>query len=242
MKSIIIVMFSFLPFFALADSDLNNPDTIAEGGRLYDKWWAEYDLKKPQTTHPSYPSVGKKSGSSTWRCKECHGWDYKGAAGAYAKGSHYTGIKGVTKTKNASVSKIVNILKNDTHRYSEVMNDYALIRIAIFLKYGQVDISSHIDKETKLVKGNTTRGKVIFDEACEDCHESDGRGRNFKTKNNPEYIGTVSLKNPWEAIHKIRNGHPGAFVMGDPMPHMNEQLNLKEQLDLLRYMQTLPIK
>ena len=42
---------------------------IAEGGRLYDKWWQEYDLRKPTSTHPAYPSSGKKAGSTTWRCK-----------------------------------------------------------------------------------------------------------------------------------------------------------------------------
>ena len=231
-----------MSFFAMADSDLNNSDTIAEGGRLYDKWWAEYDLQKPQSTHPSYPSIGKKSGANTWRCKECHGWDYKGVLGAYAKGSHRTGIKGVTNMKNININKIVDILKNKTHRFNDVMNDHGLIRIANFLKHGQVDISSYVNKKNKRVNGNATRGESIFNETCKECHDRDGRGRNFKTQNNPEYIGTVSVNNPWEAIHKIRNGQPGAFVMGDPMPHMNEQLSLIEQLDLLRYMQTLPVK
>lgn len=241
MRLITILIFSLMPFFAIADSKLTSPDIIAEGGRLYDKWWAEYDLTKPQSTHPSYPAIGKKSGANTWRCKECHGWDYKGASGAYAKGSHHTGIKGVANSKNKNIREIIAILKNNTHRYNNVMNDYGLLRIASFLKYGQIDISAYINKETKLVNGNTERGKTIFNESCKECHASDGRGRNFKTANNPEYIGTVSVKNPWEAIHKIRYGQPGAFVMGDPMPHMNEQLSLKDQLNLLSYMQTLPI-
>ena len=235
-------MLSVMSFYAMADFDLNNSDTIAEGGRLYDKWWAEYNLQKPKSTHPSYPATGKKSGANTWRCKECHGWDYKGASGAYAKGSHHTGITGITNSKNKTTGEIVSILKNSTHRYNEVMNDYGLTRLASFLKYGQVDISSYINNKTKLVNGSAARGKTIFNETCKECHASDGRGRNFKTINNPEYIGTVAVKNPWEAIHKLRNGQPGAFVMGDPMPHMNEQLNFKEQLNLLRYMQTLPVK
>ena len=31
----------------------------------------------------------------TWRCKECHGWDYRGAPGAYSIGSDFTGIMDV---------------------------------------------------------------------------------------------------------------------------------------------------
>lgn len=241
-KLILILLASTLPFHLHANSDLNNPDVIAEGGRLYDKWWAEYELPKPEKNHPSYPSSGKESGSNTWRCKECHGWDYKGTTGAYAKGSHYTGIKGVNAATEKSIDEIVNILKDNVHRYNEVMLDFGLIRIANFIKQGQVDISSYVNKESKRVSGNIKRGKIIFDETCKECHGSDGREENFKTRDDPEYIGTVSTKNPWETIHKIRNGHPGAFVMGDPMPNMNGELNLEDQINLLTYMQSLPIK
>jgi thiosulfate dehydrogenase len=34
-------------------------------------------MDEPQGTHPSYPKAGKKTGAGTWRCKECHGWDYE---------------------------------------------------------------------------------------------------------------------------------------------------------------------
>ncbi|MHC5004711.1 MAG: hypothetical protein ACYTJ0_16480, partial [Planctomycetota bacterium] len=65
------------------------------GGMIYDKWWAVLALPEPEGDHPLYPPDGPRSGSTTWRCKECHGWDYKGADGAYSSGSHYTGIPGV---------------------------------------------------------------------------------------------------------------------------------------------------
>lgn len=232
----------FLPFHLLSASDHYNPDVIAEGGRLYDKWWTEYSLPKPQTTHPSYPESSKKTGANSWRCKECHGWDYKGANGVYGKGGHYTGIKGIRAITNKSIQQLVEILKNNTHRYNDVMLDYGLVRIATFIKYGQVDISSFVDKKTKRVNGNMSTGEDIYNETCKDCHGSDGRERNFKTKVKPEYIGTVATKNPWETIHKIRNGHPDAFVMGDPMPNMNAKLSLEKQIDLLTYLQSLPIK
>ncbi len=54
---------------------------ISRGGQLYDKWWAVIEADAPKTTHPAYPAAGKKKGSTTWRCKECHGWDYKGRDG-----------------------------------------------------------------------------------------------------------------------------------------------------------------
>ncbi len=73
--------------------DPTNIWAIARGGQLYDKWWAVIEAEPPKETHPAYPAAGKKKGASTWRCKECHGWDYKGKDGAYAKGSHATGIE-----------------------------------------------------------------------------------------------------------------------------------------------------
>jgi len=32
-------------------------------------------------------SSNTRSGKDTWRCKECHGWDYMGVDGAYGSGS-----------------------------------------------------------------------------------------------------------------------------------------------------------
>lgn len=241
-KFVCTLIFLLFSFTTTADSNYSNPDIIAEGGRLYDKWWEEYDLSKPSSTHSAYPRLGKQSGANTWRCKECHGWDYRGAEGAYAKGSHFTGIKGLTSAKHKSINQIVTILKDKTHHYNDVMLDFGLKRIANFIKQGQIDISPHLNKKTKRANGNSQRGKEFYNDTCKECHGSDGRERNFKNDKNPEYIGTISQKNPWETIHKIRNGHPGAFVMGDPMPNMNGKLSLQEQIDLLTYMQSLPIK
>ena len=246
MKTVKLVFFIifFLPSATYAQSALNDPSFIAEGGRLYDKWWAEYNLEKPSTTHPAYPKAGKKTGASTWRCKECHGWDYKGAAGAYSKGSHYTGIKGISDFENQDIDKIIAILKDSTHRYDSVMNDYGLQRIAAFVSYNQVDIADNVDSATKKVNGNAEYGQPLYKEWCKGCHGVDGKEINFKDEKSPEYVGTVAVKNPWEAMHKLRYGHPGAFVrmmmMRKPMPHMHDKITIEQQLDLLAYLQTLP--
>ena len=48
---------------ALADIEVTEAWTIAEGGRLYDKWNAvlNYDMKNA-STHPSYPNTSKQKG------------------------------------------------------------------------------------------------------------------------------------------------------------------------------------
>ncbi|MDH5425089.1 MAG: cytochrome c [Gammaproteobacteria bacterium] len=226
--------------FSPVNSHAEDADFISEGGRLYDKWWQEIGLKKPATTHPSYPSAGRQKGANTWRCKECHGWDYLGDKGAYASGSHFTGIRGISDSAGRSIDEVMAILKNKTHRYDEVMLDYGLLRLSAFVSSGQVDIRHYFRPDSNKVIGNILNGKKRYNQSCKECHGSQGLKRNFGSRNKPEYMGTLANKNPWEAMHKLRNGHPDAFVMGDPMPHMLGKINLQQQLDLLAYLQTLP--
>ena len=241
---IIIGLSSFTLYAGNNTSSINNKkaDAIAEGGRIYDKWWKELKLEKPNSTHPLYPASGKKQGAASWRCKECHGWDYKGNQGAYSKGSHKTGIKGVRNAVTMSNKKIISILKNKMHGYDKVLPEAALLQLANFIKNGQVDIAPFLNKKTLVVNGNRKRGEIFFNKTCKECHGSDGRNINFKTPSNPEFLGTVATENPVETIHKFRNGNPNTFVNGEPMPNMNKILNLEEQIDLLTFLQTLPIK
>ena len=105
--------------FGLAHAqDVADPSeayTLSRGAQLYDKWWVPLKAPEPTQTHPAYPAAGKKSGKNTWRCKECHGWDYKGAAGAYSKGSHFSGIIGVSGMAGADPAAIADLLRADQH-------------------------------------------------------------------------------------------------------------------------------
>lgn len=188
-------------------------DPVAQGGRLYDNWWVTCQLPAPNVSHPAYPATGKQSGSATWRCKECHGWDYRGKDGAYGKGSHATGITGIARFAGRADAEIVSILKNAGHRFDTVLDDATLGRIAGFVSRGQVDPGTRIDPATKRVSGNATVGRAIFERECIVCHGAGGRALNFSDKPDaPEYVGTVAADNPWEALHKIRNGQPGAVM------------------------------
>lgn len=212
---------------------------IAEGGRLYDKWWQEYDLAKPSSTHPAYPARGKKIGSTTWRCKECHGWDYRGRVGAYSKGSHFTGIKGIRDYAGKSTSSIVSILKDKNHQYNTVMLDPALELLALFVSKGQVDSADFINNKTKKANGDMRIGEHVFADMCVRCHGIKGNDINFGDRKEPEYIGTVASKNPWEAIHKINNGHPGAR-MSHMLMHHNDKVHLRHELGLIEGFEAMP--
>ncbi len=242
-----LVAMSAVPVSALADEPAKGEATghahmttiwdVARGGQLYDDWMSVMEATPPETTHPAYPAAGKQKGSATWRCKECHGWDYKGADGAYSKGSHFSGIKGVMGTFGVAPEKLHEIIMNKTHAFTERMMPHsAMEKLALFLSAGLIDMDRYIDRETKVARGNAQRGAAFFQTICAVCHGFDGKAMNFKDDKNPEYIGTVATENPWETLHKIRFGQPGVGMVS------LEVLGVDDLVDILAYTQTLPQK
>ncbi|MEE8533011.1 MAG: c-type cytochrome, partial [Alphaproteobacteria bacterium] len=177
-------------------------------------------------------------GSSTWRCKECHGWDYKGEDGACAKGSHYSVTTGVGGVAGTDPEAIHTIIMNDTPTASPS----GRCRTApwrswpLFLSRGQIDTNRSIDRATKVARGNVRRGAAFYQTICAVCHGFDGRAMNFKDEKKPECIGTVAQKNPWETLHEIRFGQPGVGMIALGV------LDIQDQVDILAYAQTLPAK
>jgi cytochrome c553 len=213
--------------------------SIARGGKLYDKWWTVTMSDMPSTAHPSYPADGKYKGKggTDWRCKECHGWDYAGKDGAYGKGKHFTGIKGIAGAAGKDPAAIMATLKDKTHGFSAV-SDENLRDVAHFVSKGQVSMDPYIDRATKKVKGDKAKGEPIYNTVCANCHGRDGTldedGEPLGADTEP--LGMVATDNPWEALHKIRNGQPG-----ERMPAMRA-FDIQVALDLLAYLQTLPTK
>jgi len=218
--------------------DLSDIWAIARGGQLYDNWAVVLEKDLPRETHPAYPAVGKKKGAATWRCKECHGWDYKGAKGAYGKGSsHYTGIKGLRDMVGMKPERIHAIIMDDTHRYTEDMLPHsAMEKLAMFVSLGQIDMDEFIDRETKKSRGDPHQGAAYFQTICAVCHGFDGKAMNFGNEEEPEFVGTVANENPWELLHKIRFGQPGVGMIS------LMALDVRDLADILAYAQTLPEK
>lgn len=235
--ALLLTAIAAMPMAAAAEPAKSELFLMTSGGQLYDGWYNALGVEPPKATHPSYPASGKQKGAATWRCKECHGWDYKGKDGAYAKGSHYTGIKGIRALEGAAPAKLVAIIRNRTHRYTKGMiPDDAAQNLALFVAKGQFNMDKYIDPATGKPKGDAKRGAGLYQTACAVCHGLDGRQLNFKTPPKVEYIGTVAKANPWEVLHKIRNGPPRQIMpglSGFPMQNL---------LDIISYAQTLPAK
>jgi cytochrome c553 len=203
--------------------------SIARGGRLYDKFWGENKLAQPTDDHAAYPNKGGKYGKdASWRCKECHGWDYKGHTGAYGSGGHATGIVGIQGAAGKDPAYVVNLLKGKVHGYTDAqLSAHDMQDLALFVSKGQVDMAKYIDYPTKKAKGDATKGEGYFNTLCANCHGFDG-----KKINNAPPLG--SLQNPQEMLHKVLNGQPG-----QNMPALR-LLDIQISVDLVAHMLTLP--
>lgn len=201
---------------------------IARGGRLYDKWFAENKAEKPTADHAAYPHKGGQYGKdASWRCKECHGWDYLGKDGAYAKGGHATGIIGIRGAAGKDVAALVAVLRDKTHGYTDKqLSDKDAGDLALFVSKGQIDMAKYV--ENGKAKGDGAKGEAYFNTLCAGCHGLDGK----KVPNSPS-LGSVA-SNGYEMLHKVMNGQPA-----EAMPSLRA-LDPQIAADIVVHLQTLP--
>jgi len=227
-----------------------NGDSIL-GGRLYDEWWTELGVAEPTLDHPLWayrpdPFSNPEMGAATWRCKECHGWDYLGVNGQYAAGPHRTGFPGVLGT-NLGAEALFTLLKEapnngggpgipNGHDYGMVLPDTRINDLVAFALSGAIDGGPYIaangafNGDPAAGQGNYTSGGAV---PCMTCHGANGTAINFGTFDAPVYLGTVAEQNPWEMLHKIRFGQPAA-----PMPSwLAGGGNTQGAADIGRYIQ-----
>jgi len=208
---------------------LNRVASVANGGRLYDDWQVHTGGQRQALPHPAYPPKASyaNAANETWRCKECHGWDYKGEQGQYASGSHATGIKGIRALAGADPAKTIAVLRSNSHHYGAVLKHRDLQDLANFVSYGQTDMDTVIDPKTGLARGDATKGLPHYRTMCAACHGVEGH---YVAK---RHLGRVSRTDPWHSLHNMLNGHPD-----DTMPALRE-LDPSVTRDILAHIQTL---
>lgn len=201
---------------------------IARGGRLYDNWYKETKANRPDSAHPSYPASGKYPKQS-WRCKECHGWDYKGKDGAYGKNDHNVGVKGIAAAAGKDPKAVAAVLRDKTHAYGpDMLADKDVEDLALFVSKGQAKIMADgIDAAGK-PKGNSAKGEVYFNTLCAGCHGTDG-----KKVSTGAAVGAAA-EDPWQLLHKALNGQPA-----EAMPALRS-LDPNIAADIVAYSQSLP--
>ncbi len=250
-KSIVVVTFTAM-VFALGALILHTPKLamaetvpqgyttadIQKGALLYDKWFKVLDVEI-SGNHPLYPSEAKKSGGDTWRCKECHGWDYIGKDGRYKKGSHFTGIDGLYSARTKSPQQLYDILtdKSSAHTINSLASSsdsvWALVK---FIREGQIEISNALNSDGT-ARGDVGNGNQLAKRLCTMCHGKDGNKIDFKKdKDGLQGVGWLANDNPQETLHKIRWGHPRSAM---PSSVADKNLSDAATVDILTYYLTL---
>lgn len=237
--------------------------SLSKGGLIFDKWWeTATNTVAPETDHPKWPAELNPNitGSSTWRCKQCHGWDYRGKDGVYADGKNYTGVKGIiptptTPVKYASAGEVYQFLKTDVdHAFGTILTEAEIYDATLFVMTMREDALAKkanfdfIDQDTKKVIDNlvdiSNGEKLYHGDAnsqtpvlCASCHGADGKLIDFGTN---EFLSDVATDNPWEFIHKSRFGDISGS--GQTMPAMVDNQNSlfhtpEAAADVLAYVQ-----
>jgi len=214
---------------------------VVQGAQLYDKWWNVTGGTEPTSNFDpiwSTQTTNTRTGSTTWRCKECHGWDYIGNDGRYSSGSHYTGFEGVWTARTNERTQLFDAIRNEggDHDFSEVLSDQNILDLTKFIVDGLVDMSLYIDSQGAAT-GSPTNGQALYVTNCVSCHGTDGLTMDFDSDPGIQGVGWLSNDNPQETLHKIRWGHPGS---NPAMPSM-VAVGLTNQAigDILAYAQTL---
>jgi mono/diheme cytochrome c family protein len=234
----------FQPQPILSETPSPSPESLIQGAILYDRWYSALGQEAPAGDMPIWgrQSSNSRSGQDTWRCVECHGWDYKGSEGAFGSGSHFTGFPNISAlVPNLSEQEIFAHLKGSkdpAHDFSSYMDDASLEKLALFLKNGLIDDDQYIDDVTLMVVGgDKDHGKQLYDQVCANCHGADGMLIVFRTEGVNEYLGSVASRDPWRFLHRTRFG-----VSGVDMP-VGAKLGwtAEDGRDVLAFAQTLPV-
>ncbi len=214
------------------------------GGQIYDKYWAVdgvLSAVEPTTNHPLWASrpdqtSNTRTGADTWRCKECHGWDYKGKNGKYATGGHATGFGGVLQTSLTSEQIQAALADPAGHNYGAVLSATDLADVAAFITTRLIDTDQYIDAGGAFL-GDAPAGKADFDNICVVCHGADGLSQQptGSAGGFEDFPGYIAVDNPWEFLHKIRFGQPGTLMVPS-----DNNLDATAFRNLGAYSQTLP--
>jgi thiosulfate dehydrogenase len=221
--------------------------TVTRGGALYDQYWKVNGAPVPTAaSHPLWATrpdstSNTRKGADTWRCKECHGWDYRGVEGVYGRGDHRTGFPGIHATSRTS-QELYDLLANH-HGYTAAgLTDADLWDLVRFVERGQVNPAYFITLGR--YRGDATAGQPHYEAGfgghrpCAECHGKDGLMKpEMATPGFEEWPGYLADDNPIELLHKMRFGQPGT-----DMPGLNDLATLEQLSDLGAYAQTLPTR
>jgi thiosulfate dehydrogenase len=208
-------------------TDLGPVFLLSLGGKLYDDLWMVLDQPTPEGRNPAVPADPGVDNRSTWRCATCHGWDYRGATVGDVTFPGLTGLAG------SDAADIQQKIVDAKHPFpGKDVPDLGLELLSIFVRDGLYDRDDFLDADGQAT-GDPEIGRDIFEGACINCHQLDGRRFLRGERGDRSSLGWVVRNRPEQALHKILNGVPAAEML-------SLRFLAREPLsDLLAYLQAL---
>jgi mono/diheme cytochrome c family protein len=217
---------------AAEDQQLGPVFMLSLGGKLYDDLWPILELPPPEGRNPAFADRAPTD-HDTWRCVSCHGWDYGGAGGERAGVAPRAAAASLVPLKGVDPAIIIEKIIAPSHPFpSDALPDLALFLLGAFISDGQYDRNLLLDENGK-ARGDPEAGRAIFEGACINCHELDGRAFLRGEVGDPASLGRIARTRPEQALHKIMNGVPLAEMLS--LRFLSEEAIA----DLMAYVQTL---
>ncbi len=215
-------------------NDVGEVFVLSLGGKLYDNLYSMTETPKPAKGNPAYPSGLSSESLGTWRCVSCHGWDYSGTEGERGRvAGKSSALVSLRPLADADPAAIAEKIKGAPHAYDlKALPSNVVELLSLFISLGQYDRSEIMTAEGKST-GSSDAGRMIFEGACSNCHQLDGRAYLRGERGDKSSLGWLSRKRPEQVVHKIMNGFPGTDMLAMRF------LDSKHIADLLAYLQTL---
>ncbi len=218
------------------DIEFGEVFVLAIGGKLYDNLWEMTASSPPNGANPAFPKDVNMPASETWRCVSCHGWDYKGNAGERGKISKSAVFADLTPLSGAEPDMIARRIRDKHPEYpKEVFEQGMLDILAMFVSIGQYKPETFVSKDG-LAFGDAESGRAIFEGACMNCHQYDGKATLVGELGDKSSLGWISLNRTEQALHKMLNGVPGTDMLAVRF------LTERQISDLVTFLQTLDPK
>lgn len=210
---LLVVVFSFNQFNVFAKTNHQELSPVSRGAQIYDDWTSVLEnAPLPVGNHPiwSRQTNNTISGIDTWKCVNCHGWDYQGNEGAFSFGPYSTGFPSILAASSENTAYLVSVLsgqKDAQHNFSSLMSDEELESVVAFIQTGMIDDNEYIDIFTrKIIDGDLSNGQEKYQEVCASCHGEDGTQATFRYEGREVALGTLAVQDPWRFLHRTRFG------------------------------------
>ena len=209
------------------DTELGPIFLISLGGKLYDDLWRVLDQEPPGEANPAFPAEGLYASRESWRCVTCHGWAYEGAESG---GTRFPSLKPLSGADPAVIGERI---RDPAHPFpADQLPDMAVDLLALFISQGQFERTDYFEAGGRPV-GDPEAGRDIFEGACINCHQLDGRRFLNGERGDRSSLGWVVRNRPDQALHKILNGVPAAEMLSLRF------LSDPQIADLIAYLQVL---